>query len=439
MKADSFHWGNRLAVMAVVAASWLLFGCRAEDKALPSSYDCRTEGRAPSVKNQKDLGTCWAFASLMALESSLLPEENLDFSEDHMSLQNGFGLSQEEGGDYTMSMAYLLGWMGPVLEEDDPYGDGRSADGLRPVKHVQEIQILPEKDYEAVKQAVYTSGGVQSSLFTLLSNDQSRSEYYNECKYAYCYVGDEKPNHDVVILGWDDDYPRENFKIGVESDGAFLCASSWGTEFGDNGYFYVSYDDSNIGVCNILYTGVEEAGNYDDLYQTDLCGWIGQLGYEDETVYAANVYQAKEEEILEAAGFYATGENTEYEIYVQRLVGEKPGAAGKKAEDAEGILKDLTERPVASGVLNNSGFYTIKFQKTLPLEKGERFAVIVKITTPGSLHPAAIEYQAEDFFGQVEIGDGEGYVSSDGRVWESVETTYDCNVCLKAYTNRKRK
>ena len=49
-----------------------------------------------------------------------------------MSLRNSFHFSQNAGGEYTMSMAYLLAWQGPVLEEEDPYGDGYSPDGLRP-------------------------------------------------------------------------------------------------------------------------------------------------------------------------------------------------------------------------------------------------------------------------------------------------------------------
>ena len=131
---------------------------------LPSSYDYRKEGRAPKVKDQGNYGTCWAFASLTALESALMPGEKMDLSEDHMSLQNGFNLTQDDGGEYTMSMAYLLGWQGPVYEKDDPYGDGVSPQWLKPVKHVQEIQILPQKDYQKIKAAVYFRGGVQSSL-----------------------------------------------------------------------------------------------------------------------------------------------------------------------------------------------------------------------------------------------------------------------------------
>ena len=57
-----------------------------------------------------------------------------------------------------MSMAYLLAWQGPVLEQDDPYGDSWSPPGLSPVRHVQEIQVLPKK-IEQSQEAVYFTGG----------------------------------------------------------------------------------------------------------------------------------------------------------------------------------------------------------------------------------------------------------------------------------------
>lgn len=136
-----------------------------EDVVLPASYDYREQGRAPKIGNQGSLGTCWAFASLTALESTLLPDQKETFSVDHMSMHNHFLLGQDEGGEYTMSMAYLLSWEGPVWESEDPYGDGISPDGLKAREHVQEIQILPSKDYEAIKRAVYLEGGVQSLIY----------------------------------------------------------------------------------------------------------------------------------------------------------------------------------------------------------------------------------------------------------------------------------
>lgn len=395
------------------------------DVKLPSAYDYRKTGRAPQIGNQGSLGTCWAFASLKALESSLLPGKSLELSVDHMTLHNSFSMSQDAGGEYTMSMAYLLAWQGPVLESEDPYGDGYSPDGLKPCLHVQDIQILPAKDYEAIKQAVYRYGGVQSSLYTSMRNYQSESVYYNRTTNSYCYIGDEKPNHDSVIIGWDDNYSKDNFNMGLEGDGAFICTNSWGEDFGDQGYFYVSYYDTNIGVHNIVYTGVEPADNYDHNYQSDLCGWVGQIGYGRDSAWFANAYTAGKGENLEAAGFYATDQNTDYELYVARHLGENADQTfGQRVKVAEGRLR-------------YAGFYTIPLDQKIVLDDGEKFAIIVKITTPGTVHPVAIEYDAGNGMAEIDLSDGEGYLSFDGDKWEHVEETQKCNVCLKAYTSNR--
>ena len=156
---------------------------------LPSSYDIR-EHRTVSVSDQGDLGTCWAFAALKAVETSMPESMAVPLSADHMSIHNSFGISQNSGGDYSMAMAYLLAWQGPVSEEDDPYGDSTSPDGLAPVCHAQEIRILPERNYDAVKRAVYLYGGVQTSLYlpseNRVSDDPGDSTQFfiyrkNEC------------------------------------------------------------------------------------------------------------------------------------------------------------------------------------------------------------------------------------------------------------------
>jgi C1A family cysteine protease len=398
--------------------------------ALPEFYDGRNEGRVPAVKNQGNLGTCWAFASLQALEASLLPGESLDLSEDHMSIGNGFSIPQIEGGEFTMSLAYLLSWKGPVLETQDPYGDGISPKGLKAVNHVQEVQMIPGKDYEKIKQAVLRYGGVQSSLYTSMTDENSRSASYNEEAYAYCYIGSKPPNHDSVIIGWDDNYPKENFQAEVNGDGAFICLNSWGKGFGDQGYYYVSYYDSNIGMNNLVYCLTEEVDNYSHIYQSDLRGWVGQLGYGEDTIWFSNVYEANSDEALSAVGFYATDSNTSYEIY---------GVEKVKDEDDIVTGGDFDRKVLlAKGSFGNAGYYTVPITGSVEgeqkLYKGERFAVIVKITTLDAVHPAAIEYDAGDGRTLVDISDGEGYISPDGKSWERVEKKQDCNLCLKAYT-----
>lgn len=393
---------------------------------LPRRYDGREQGRTSTVKDQGELGTCWAFASMLSLENALLPQEVWDFSEDHMSHDPSFHLGQENGGEYTMAMAYLLSWQGPVTEEQDPYGDGVSPENLKAVKHVQQVQVLPERDLERIKRAVMRSGGVQSSMYTTIKSASDQSQFYNRKTAAYCYPEETAPNHDVVIVGWDDDFPREAFSVEVPDDGAFICENSWGTRFGEDGFFYVSYYDGNLGTHNVVYTGIEAPDNYDRIYQSDLCGWTGQLGYGEETAWGANVYVAETREQLKAVGFYAVDQMTEYEVYVMIGVPEQPQEGGF----------DIGKAAV-KGTLAYSGFYTVPLENGIDLKPGERFAVIVRLTTPGVIHPIAVEYDTGDGKCKIDLADGEGYISLDGLRWEHVEESQSCNICLKAYTQER--
>lgn len=392
------------------------------DRTIPYSYDLRKVGRAPQVKNQGNYGNCWAFASLAGVESSLLPEEKLSLSADHMNRCNSFSVEPDSGGEYAMAVAYLSSWQGPVLEEDDQYGDGESPEGLSAVRHVQEVRFIESKSLDRIKQMVYKYGAVETSFYSALETAESTSKYYNEDTYSYCYIGEEKPNHDVVIIGWDDTFPKENFNVELEGDGAFLCQNSWGEEFGDKGVFYVSYYDSNIGIYNIAYTKVESADNYDNIYQSDLCGWVGQLGYRDESAFFANVYTAEEKEQIAAVSFYALGKSTEYEIYY--------------VNDYQDVNDFNRKVMVKRGHMEDAGYYTVEIPYGREVEAGEKFAIVVKITTPNAIHPVAVEYAAGAATEDVILSDGEGYISHEGTTWDSVEKKQNCNVCLKVFTKR---
>ena len=387
---------------------------------IPTKYDLRDRARVSAIRNQGTYGTCWAFAATSALESSLLPEEKYLFSVDNMSMSNSFHANQYDGGEYTMGMAYLAAWQGPVLEKDDPYGDGVSDDTLKAVKHVQEMQIIDGKDYEGIKEAVFKYGGVESSLYSTIRSSQDSSAYYNRENSAYCYIGTEKPNHDVVIIGWDDNYPSSNFNTQLEGDGAFICQNSWGSDFGEDGIFYVSYYDTNIGTHNVVYTRVDDTDNYDKIYQSDLCGWVGNMGYGSEQIYGANVFQAKGNEKLSAASFYATGANTEYELYVvHNFKNEKSFANREK---------------LASGIVKKAGYYTVDFDEQ-QLKAGEKYAIVLYVKTPGSKHPLAIEYDTgESILQGVDLDDGEGYISLNGKKFVNAKEKRECNLCIKAFT-----
>ena len=386
---------------------------RTEEQSLPAAYDLRAENRQPEIRDQGSRRNCWAEAASAALESVLLPGEKVKFSSEHMTSQNSFTRNLDDGGDYTMIMAYLAAWQGPVYDNEE---------NSLPVWHVQEMQIFQEKDYEAIKKAIYQYGAVQSSIYMDMQNAFSSSVYYNQLNNSYYYPGEEQANHDVLIIGWDDTYPAKNFNVNTQKNGAFICQNSWGEGFGDDGIFYVSYEDGNIARNSIAYTRIENNDNYDDMYQTDLCGWVGQLGYGDGTCYFANIFEADLEEYLEAVGFYATGKDTEYSIVV--MDGEKD------------LSNALLEKERASGKLEQAGFYTISLKEPMLLEKGKKYAVVVKIYTPEEEYPVAAEYAADDATKEVDLSDGDGYISHNGAKWTGTESEYYCNVCMKVFLNR---
>lgn len=430
---------------------------------LPSRWDPVEHGRKTTVRSQGSYGTCWALASAAAMESSLLPETQIEFSADHMALNNRFDTALSDGGDYVMIMAYLSGWQGPVIEAEDPYGDGISPDDLEPAVHVQEIRMLPENNREKVKEAVSLYGAVQTSLYMSRAETAEDQDYYQSSNAAYYYPEEKVQNHDIIILGWDDHYSRFLFKQTPPIDGAFICQNSWGEDFGEDGLFYVSYADANIARTGLIYSRIEDTDNYQHLYQTDDCGWQGQQGYADETCWFANVYTAGEmensvyepetpesgsaagaaddgtangdpesqaadekteaSEYLAAYGFYAAGADTSYELYL--------------VHDFENTDSFSSLTYLQSGTLEDPGYYTIDLETPIPLKQGERFAAAVKITTPGAGHPVAVEYRSGPYTQNIITEGKEGYLSQNGNFWENTEQKFGSNVCLKIYTIQK--
>ncbi len=402
-------------------SDWIDVAMVGAENSLPDAYDMRDYGRVSPVRDQGRYGTCWAFASLGALETTLLPMESQIFSTDHMSICNSYNLDVNKGGEHTMSIAYLAAWQGPVYEVDDPYGDGMSNPNLEPVLHLEEALVINDRDFEVIKSAIFRYGAIETSLYSQMEYVDSVSQYYSEDNSAYYYNGEEAPNHDVVVVGWDDNYPKENFTHQPEGDGAFICKNSWGEEFGEDGYFYVSYYDANI--CNkaVVYTRIGSADNYDKIYQADLLGWIGHLGFGKEDAYFANVYTAGENEELAAVSFYATDKDTEFEVY---LVQEFDGTDAFQRREF-----------LVAGNTKYAGYYTVPLPDPVRLTDNAKYAVVVKIRTPGAVHPIAIEYDVDERTANFDITDGEGYISLYGELWHNAEETQNCNVCLKAFTN----
>ncbi|MSS13720.1 peptidase C1 [Lachnospiraceae bacterium Oil+RF-744-WCA-WT-11] len=399
------------------------------DSPLPKTFSWADYGKKPTVRDQGSLGTCWALTAAEAVESALLPQTHLVLSADHISLQNGFDIEQDEGGDYSMIMSYMADFKGPVTEEEDPYGDGRSPQGLKAAVHVGEMRLLEGMSADRIRHMIYRFGAVQTSLsMDRTRTDRSRSFYYNEETCSYYDPVTEPLNHDVLVLGWDDTYSKNNFRKQPAHDGAWICQNSWGAGFGRNGIFYVSYEDANVfRKGGIAYTDVRAAGDAARVLETDSLGWQARQGYGNDSAWFAGVFETESPQVLEAAGLYAVGPATAWRmVLVENFSGTD--SLSEAASGKSGI-------PLGCGWIESPGFYTLRLSQPLSLPAGERFAVIVFVDTPGTGRPVAVETRKDRYTDTVSLDGRESYISEDGTSWERTQTAYRTNVCLKLYTS----
>lgn len=253
---------------------------KAGSKNLPARYNTYEQpwfiwsGAPKRVKNQGNAGLCWAFSTTTAAELSYLKETGSSFTElspahfgyffynrvnDPLGLTGGDKnnlTSQDkdwinEGGLLQEIVPALTTWSGLASESSAPFSERHNGykDSLAyaDTLHLQKAAAVDLEDRAAVKSAVRDHGGVPVGYF-------SNSDYYGKKSYTTSYYQNKKSwtNHEVTIVGWDDNYDKDNFsasKAGVTpaENGAWLIQNSWGKGFGDGGFFYLSYYDKSIG------------------------------------------------------------------------------------------------------------------------------------------------------------------------------------------------
>ena len=384
----------------------------------PPAYDLRDHGKVTAVRSQDNFSTCWIHSALASLESCLLPGALFDFAENNLADHMGSILDFEGRSDARLSTAYFARWDGPVLERDDPYPrKGRSPEGLRPVRHVQEVLYLPDRtsalDNDALKWALSTYGAVDTGMaFEAAYNNSATSAYYSPDAGLVL-------DHHVTCVGWDDGFPASRFKQTPPGDGAFLIKNSWGTDWGDAGYFWISYYDANYGQEMAVFSGAESASNYDAIYQYDALGWSRSLGYGTDTAWFANRFHCVGSGSVRAVSFYTPVPGSSYEVRV----------AGRVAAVA-------AARPAAAGAVTLAGYHTVRLETPVPVANGDVFVVAVKLKTPGRQDPIPLEAQGGLIVPRA--ARGQSYVSADGTSWEDLTTKTGfaaANVCLKAFVD----
>ena len=416
-----------------------VLGAASGSSAYPATFDLRNSGKVPPVRDQANFGTCWAFASMASLESSLMPADPApDFSEKNLANLAGFGFDiPDGGGNMWMSTAYLTRWNGPVNEVSDPYPSGTIWDNISatypPVEHVQNVVFFPGRssrsDTAGLKKALTTRGAVYSSFYW----DRS---FYNATHASYFEpAAAENPSsgggHAVTIVGWDDTWEAANFTSPAPAPGAWIVKNSWGTDWGDSGYFYMSYYDKYFGSVlqsdgnykdTALFSG-ESTSNYQTLYSYDTHGEVTDYYVTSKkTGSFANLFTATSPGTLAAVGFYTTDLDVPCTISIYK-------------NPASGPADNTTPAAQFSTTLPDMGYHTVPIPSglTIPLTTGDRFSVIVNVTNPTYDYFIPVEENYSHYTSNITSQYGQSYVlGSSGWVdWKDIVD--NSHICVKAY------
>jgi C1A family cysteine protease len=401
----------------------------------PNNDGNTSDSPLPPIRQQGSCGACWTFATYGILETHLNQsyQLTLDFSENHLKHANGFDLSACAGGNFKMSVAYLVSNTGPILEVDDPYTPDSSeyCDTCIPSRYIDQAIFLPVRnnlaDIAYIKQAILNHGALYSAMF------MDQENYYNATYYTYYYDDPDNSfddaNHAVVIIGWDDQMTVTN----APGPGVFIVRNSLGETWGDAGYFYVSYFDEGIAMTRLgFFQDIQDKNHaFDTIYQYDQLGWTGGIGTGDGKDWAANVFTAAEDIEISAIGFYATKSATTYHIQIY-----------EKFEDLEGFSRPSNPffENEQTGFLNHAGYYYIPLDQSVSVKQGNIFAVTVAFESEGNAYPIPIEKPIDNYASQAISGSNESYVSDYGNIYFDLNNfSSNSNVCIKAYAINQTK
>ena len=384
----------------------LLYCNSYEESSAPTSYDSRDNGLCLSPRYQASTNNCWIFSTISALEADSISKNitdsaNTNFSEAHLSWfasrvatdnttdptygdGNNYEKPYEKGGNWKIATAALARRSGLANESDFPFiFNNISAMGnySEEDRYNHDSGVILESAQElttdnAIKDWITEHGCVTAAYY-------HKDTLYNSSNYSYYCNIESDPNHQITIIGWDDEYPAENFSKSAipEEDGAWLCQNSWGVSWGDNGYFWISYydvtltdiygftvrSDENL-YKNYTYNGAE--------YNTCLIATSGQG--------VANVFRSSGHEKIDSVSFYTKSSEISIKVSIYKNLDENFSNPHK------GTLAATIEQ-----TMDNSGFHTLYLDTPVALEDGEIFSVTVQYYHPSGTVYIPIERSSE--------------------------------------------
>jgi len=402
---------------------------------LPSKYDLRNETYAPIMKNQRQTGGCWAFATTTGLETYTNKKlklnhqystRHIEYSSTRNFLNNeindhGYNRTLGSGGNYYMTSNYLINGYGPISENEMPFENNEDSIALSEIKNknilvdVNNIilkngtygDMCTTSEIEDIKKHILENGAVVTTTYITKS-----TSYYNSQTAAFFYNGSNSINHAVTIIGWDDNYSKYNFSTinQPKSNGAWIVQNSYGPDFGDKGYYYISYEDVHI--CDI-YMAIDGVDNEieDNSYIHDKLGYISSMGYKNPSgemynyAYGMNVFTKEKgkQELLKEVTFGTNGSGS-YKIYYT------------KGNGSNISINSMTQ--IGTGRINYEGYVTHKLEEPILLDENvSNFSIVIYYSMDTNTTPVPISTTSAQKYEYITITSGQSYMSLNGTSW----------------------
>ncbi len=367
-------------------------------------YDLRDGGYVSPVKDQGGGQNCWAYATLSALESCILKANGVEYDFSESMLTNIFKdnlKSNTEGGSMFTAMGYIAGWLGAVKEN---YGNAPTN-----IINVQNIYVIKKStntydNKNDIKKAILNYGSVVAGYY-----QDNTGEYFNNKNGLNYYNYNSKidlkkyTGHAITIVGWDDTYSKNNFKITPKNNGAWICKNSWGADWGNNGYYYISYYDATLAKIDESFTFIlNDSTEYYKNYQYDI--QATNTFKESYNAYK-NIFTSKESEALVAISSYFT-----------------------KGTHTISINTNNKQVCTQTFTSNIDGYFTVKLKNQIQLTYGQKFEVIIK-NSYNDFHICEGSKITK------KLPTGVSYVSKDGgNSWIDAVNKHNAVCCIKAFT-----
>lgn len=402
-----------------------------------AKYDPRPLGKVSSVKTQVN-GSCWLYSAMSTVESNLikngLANSSVDLSElhalyfMHKEYDDPLGNYSNDARSDGLNLSYAINhgsdrdvysffskWNGPVYENEAPLS--LVDNGNIPTEYLNTVSFdksFANKNYwhfegsrycnydvdhiNNVKDLITTYGGVSAAYYNAPAYYKATQ---NGGDASYYWGRKTSATHAIEIVGWDDNYSKDNFATKPSADGAWLIKNSHGNPtvngYQTSGYFWMSYYEPSL--CDISAVNFTSKYLYENMYAYDGKNrGIGSGSFPNEltaetiseevltetltefekmdiytnattvfNIYKANAYETNSVERIDAI-MMVIGANSNYKITIYinpEIIGTKlVGYSGKSS--------------TTTGKTTYSGYYTIPLSEPAYVSNGDTFAVCIE-------------------------------------------------------------